>query len=690
MRLSIRIGMIAALAAAAVSVTASAEQSVARQWNELLLNAIRNDYARPTVHARNLFHTSIAMYDAWATYDCVAYTYILPEYHSADNVQAAREETLSYAAYRVLSARFAKSPGADETLPALMAKMVELGYDPSFQSTVGNSPAAVGNRIAINVLAFGFNDNANEQGGYVNQYYEPVNEPLLPDFPGNPKISDPNRWQPLALDYFVDQGGQVIVGGYPEFLSPEWGIVTPFALSPDDLTIYNRDDFDYWVYHDPGAPPYIGGVGDLDYKKGFEMVSIWSSHLDPSDGVMMDASPNSIGNAALPTTPEELEDFYNYFDGGDWGEGYTVNPVTGEPYAVQMVPRGDYGRILAEFWADGPDSETPPGHWFVLLNYVSDHELLEKRFGGEGPILDDLEWDVKSYLIMGGGMHDVAVSAWGIKGWYDYIRPISAIRYMCDQGQCSDPKGPSFHPDGINLQAGLIEVVTEETVKTYHSHLAGKGDKNVGKIAIYAWRGPEYIVDPDVDVAGVDWILAENWWPYQRPTFVTPPFAGYVSGHSTFSRAAAWIMTMLTGSEYFPGGLGEFHCPENEYLVFEEGPSMDVTLQWVSYFDASDQCSLSRIWGGIHPTADDIPGRLMGEVMGPDAFIHAETFFDGDGFVPCPMDFDADGVVNAADLAVLLGNWGPCEDCDSDLNDDGTVNASDLALVLGNWGLCCG
>ena len=39
-------------------------QSVAREWNEVLLEAIRDDYARPTVHARNLFHTSVVMYDA--------------------------------------------------------------------------------------------------------------------------------------------------------------------------------------------------------------------------------------------------------------------------------------------------------------------------------------------------------------------------------------------------------------------------------------------------------------------------------------------------------------------------------------------------------------------------------------------------------------------------------------------------
>ena len=110
---------------------------------------------------------------------------------------------------------------------------------------------------------------------------------------------------------------------------------------------------------------------------------------------------------------------------------------------------------------------------------------------------------------------------------------------------------------------------------------------------------------------------------------MTPPFAGYVSGHSTYSRAAAEVLTLLTGDEYFPGGVGEFVAEQNEFLVFEEGPSVDVILQWATYYDASDQTSLSRIWGGIHPPADDIPGRWIGMQVGKDAFAHAEKYFQG-------------------------------------------------------------
>jgi hypothetical protein len=127
----------------------------------------------------------------------------------------------------------------------------------------------------------------------------------------------------------------------------------------------------------------------------------------------------------------------------------------------------------------------------------------------------------------------------------------------------------------------------------------------------------------------VGWILAENWWPYQQPTFVTPPFAGFVSGHSTFSRAAATVLAKFTGSEFFPGGMGTFDAPKNAFLEFEAGPSVDVQLQWATYYDAADETSISRIYGGIHPTQDDIPGRFIGARVGEDAYAFAMRHFAG-------------------------------------------------------------
>ncbi|MFM1876064.1 MAG: hypothetical protein RL266_1801 [Bacteroidota bacterium] len=637
--------IVLALLIGACSFQAFAQQhSVARRWNEVLLEAIRNDLARPTVHSRNLFHTSIALYDSWAIYDPVAETYLLGkiihDYECPFNgiatptdVQAAQEETMSYAAYRLLRHRFSSSPGAGMSLYRFDTVMTNLGYDINVTTTdySTGSYAALGNYLAQNLINFGLQDASNEASNYSNQHYAPVNSPLVPMFPGNPDMTDPNRWQPLTLQVFIDQSGNVYPINTPAFVGAEWGQVPPFALSQDDLTINQRDGYDYWVYHDPGTPPLMD-TANVDaiveqYKFTFEMVSIWSSHLSADDPTVWDISPASIGNVQYyPTDVAEYPQFYS-ISGGDPGQGWDLNPVTGQPYQSQYVKRGDYTRVLAEFWADGPHSETPPGHWFTILNYVSDHPMFEKRFEGTGPILSDLEWDVKSYFTLGGALHDAAITAWGVKSWYDYVRPISAIRYMAELGQSTGASAANYHPGGLPLIQGYVELVEEG------DPLAGQNNQNVGKVKLYAWRGHDYVTNTETDVAGVGWILAENWWPYQRPTFVTPPFAGYVSGHSTFSRSAAEVMTLLTGDPFFPGGMGEFEAPMNEYLVFEEGPSQDVTLQWATYRDASDQCSLSRIWGGIHPPVDDLPGRHMGMVIGPDAFELAKEYFVGSSIV---------------------------------------------------------
>ncbi len=622
--------------------TAEAKHSVAREWNEAMMKAIRKDLARPPVQARNLFHFSVAVYDAWAAYDNTAKTYFLGKTVSGytvpftgipapANVQAARNEAVSYAAYRLLKYRYKNSPGSKEALKNFDSLLIALGYDTLKTSTdySGGSPAALGNYIAQQLIAFGNQDGSNEPFDFGNAYYTSVNPPIDPIKFGDSTIVDPNRWQPITVGTFIDQNGNVLPHRTPPFLCPEWGNVAPFALTAADKKTYSRNGQTYHVYHDPGTPAMLdttkmSSEGTEMYKWAFSMVSIWQSHLDPADSVKWDVSPASMGNVTqLPKTLAEYKTFYNLKGGGDNGKGRAVNPRTGLPYQPQIVPRGDYTRVLAEFWADGPSSETPPGHWFSLLNYVSDHPSFQKRFGGTGPIIEDLEWDVKSYFIMGGAMHDAAITAWAIKGWYDYVRPISAIRYMAQKGQSSDSTLPSYSKAGIPLVPGLIELVMPG------DSLAGAGNKNVGKIKLYTWRGHYHIADPKTSTAGVGWILAGDWWPYQRPTFVTPPFAGFISGHSTYSRTAAEVMVLLTGDEYFPGGMGEFKATKNEYLVFEDGPSMDVYLQWATYRDASDQCSLSRIWGGIHPAIDDIPGRYIGQVVGPAAFHLAEKYFNG-------------------------------------------------------------
>jgi hypothetical protein len=187
---------------------------------------------------------------------------------------------------------------------------------------------------------------------------------------------------------------------------------------------------------------------------------------------------------------------------------------------------------------------------------------------------------------LNGAVHDAAIAAWGAKGHYDSVRPISMIRYLGGLGR-------------LPLEPGLVEL------------------DPTGQNVIRAWHP-----------GGVAWQLAGDWVPYQAPTFVTPAFAGYFSGHSTFSRAAAEVLTGFTGSEFFPDGIGEFVVTSGS-LKTETGPSADVPLQWATYYDAADQAGISRLYGGIHIRDDDLAGRRVGSGCGQAAWTLAQRYFSG-------------------------------------------------------------
>ncbi|NBX32421.1 MAG: hypothetical protein EBR07_06765 [Planctomycetes bacterium] len=61
----------------------------------------------------------------------------------------------------------------------------------------------------------------------------------------------------------------------------------------------------------------------------------------------------------------------------------------------------------------------------------------------------------------------------------------------------------------------------------------------------------------------------------------------------------------------------------------------------------------------------------------------------GNVICDCTGDLNLDGVVNGADLGLMLASWGPCgSSCPYDLNVDGVVNGADLGLMLSAWGTC--
>ena len=106
---------------------------ISTDWNEQVLEAIRNDYARPTVHARNLLHSSIIMYDCWAAYDTTSseqyflgntlggYTcdfdfqnFTIPS--DLEERHEAQEVSMTYGVYRLIKHRYMNSPQMPSTM----------------------------------------------------------------------------------------------------------------------------------------------------------------------------------------------------------------------------------------------------------------------------------------------------------------------------------------------------------------------------------------------------------------------------------------------------------------------------------------------------------------------------------------------------------------------------------------------
>jgi len=566
---------------------ASKGSTVPHLWIEANLDAIRRDFPAPTVHSRNLWHLSAVMWDAWALHTPGATPYFGGESVTVaddDRVGAIRE-AISFAAHRLLSDRYASAVGAEESLAAFDELTAALCLDPAVEPEAGTF-GAIGVAIAERALEFGGTDGSLESSRYLDLSYQPVNPPLLVASDEIVMV-DPNRWQPLQLPLRSTQNGQSEGDRAQVFIGPNWGSVTSFALPAAD---------ERGVTIDPGPPPLLNSDTDAEFRRAAVDVVAYSDTIGGDTGAeVIDISPGAIGNNAL---------------GQSNGTGRVQNPVTGVRYETNLVPRSDYARAVAEFWADGPDSETPPGHWNTLAMGTSDLlDAEDLRWGGQGLALSRLEWDLRLLFTLNAALHDTAIAVWGAKRAYDYPRPISMIRYLGTNNEGGLPATP-----------GLVEVVTEQTAAVGGRHEG----LSIGATAVRTFMGP--VMAPESQLVGVGWREAIDWLPYQSDSFVSPAFAGYVSGHSGFSRAAADVLTAATGSEFFPGGLFTHDIALGSF-IHEEGPSADMQLQWATYRDAADEAGESRLYGGIHVEVDDIAGRVIGAEIADLVWVDAQAYF---------------------------------------------------------------
>lgn len=98
------------------------------------------------------------------------------------------------------------------------------------------------------------------------------------------------------------------------------------------------------------------------------------------------------------------------------------------------------------------------------------------------------------------------------------------------------------------------------------------------------------------------------------------------------------------------------------------------------------------VWPSFLVAPNSTVAAEIGAIQGSGYFIDSTVTFDVNPAPPCPeacsSDLSGDGIVNAADLADLLGAWGPNPGHPADLDGNGQVDAADLATLLGNWGDC--
>ncbi len=348
------IGTLLSLPAKAATLTTDASNDVIL-WNNAGLAAIRDTKPGPTVVARDLAILQTSIFDAWAAYDPQAIGTRLGntlQRPNSENTLANKKEAVGYAAYRTLVDLFPTQKAKFDSL------MTNLGYDPSNTSTNTSTAAGIGNVAAKALLDFRHNDGSNQLGNEsasgipYSDYtgYTPVNTPDI--------INDVDRWQPLR----VPDGK----GGFVEqkFLTPQWGLVTPFALKS--------------------------------------------------------------GSQFRPPAPKTLESD---------PEGFKKEAQEVLDLSANLT---DKQKAIAEYWADGPSSELPPGHWNLFAQFVSQRDR------------HTLDEDVKMFFVLDNALFDASIATWDAKRAYDSARPISAIHGLFNGQKVLAWGGPNQGTQLIN------------------------------------------------------------------------------------------------------------------------------------------------------------------------------------------------------------------------------------------------
>jgi len=330
--------------------------TVVIQWDTAALRAIRDTHPGPPIVARALAIVHTCMYDAWAAYDPVATGTRL----GGALRRPAAERTAANKAEAVSYAAYHALGDLFPSKTPLFAGLLEgLGYDPHDQSTDTGTPRGIGNVAAQAVLAFRHRDGANQLGDLHPGAYSDDTGYQPVNTPE--RIIDPNRWQPLRVSDGRTHGAVTGVG---------WR-------------------YDHWQQGQVSA----GHTGSVVQQY---IAPHWG-HVTPfalSGGAQFRPAvgPATAGSAHYREQAEQIL-----------------------RYSAILT---DEQKVIAEYWADGPASELPPGHWCLFARFVSarDHH--------------DLDADVTLFFALTNAIFDASVAAWDAKRAYDSVRPVTAIAYL--------------------------------------------------------------------------------------------------------------------------------------------------------------------------------------------------------------------------------------------------------------------
>ena len=313
------------------------------------------------------------------------------------------------------------------------------------------------------------------------------------------------------------------------FLTPHWGTITPFGLGS------GRDAL-------PPAPKSFLADGVQ------ATVDLTAQTVTLADGTVQTISQDLIGSVINPEFIAQAQEVVNI--------------------SANLT---DEQKLIAEFWEDGGGTSFPPGTWMTFGQAISednDHSV---------------DQDANLFMALGNAVFDAGVATWDAKAFYDYARPVRAIRELGKLGLIG-----SQGTDAVTGETGFV---------------------------IDAWSPNN----------GTQTILAENFLTYQTPgSDPSPPFAEYTSGHSAFSAAGAEVLSSFTGSDTFGASID--FAPGSSR--FEPGvtPQATTTLEWATFSEAADEGGISRLYGGIHFTDGDINGRAIGRQAGATAWTVAQGF----------------------------------------------------------------